>query len=104
MTRSANSKHSFVLFVLLFLLIGAPLLSWLLAFCTHIPLFVIPILFWINIPASLFGRPLFKPTMIGYDPVGIAGWSVIVLFYVLIAVVLWAVIHVCLRLRTRKRA
>jgi len=88
--------------MLLFLLVGVPLLFWLIALCTGITLFVIPMLLWIGIPASVFGTPLFKPSMVGYDPVGIAGWSVAILFYVVIALVLWAVIHVSLSLRGRR--
>jgi hypothetical protein len=103
MPQSANSKHWLVLLVLLFLLIGVPMLSWLIARYTGITVFVIPILIWIGIPASLFGTPLFRPAMVGYDPVGIAGWSVAFLFYVVIALLLWAVIHVFLSLRGRRR-
>jgi hypothetical protein len=40
--------------------------------------------------------------MVGYDPVGIAGWSMVVLFYVAIAFVLWGAILVALWLRRRR--
>ena len=103
MPQSANSKHWIVLVVLLFLLIAAPLLLWLIAACTGFAPLIVPLLFWIALPASVFGAPLFRPTMVGSDPVGFAGWAVAFLFYVVIALVLWAVIHVCLSLRGRRR-
>ena len=98
-----NRSHWLVLLVLLFLLIGAPLLLWLVAICTHITLFIVPMLFWIAIPASLFGTSLFRPAIVGYDPVGIAGWSVAVLFYAGVALILWAVIQLALSLWDRRR-
>jgi len=103
MQPRVNNKRWLVLAAFLFLLIGVPLLLWLVAFFTHITLLIIPLLFWICLPGSLFGRPLFKTTMFGYDPVGWAGWSVTVLFYVVIALVLWAVVLVFLSRRGRPR-
>jgi hypothetical protein len=102
MPQRANTRHLIALVVLLFLLVGAPLLLWVIAAYTHITVLVVPILFWIGLPASLFGAPLFKLTMVGYDPVGIAGWSMVVLFYVAIAFVLWGAILVALWLRRRR--
>ena len=96
MPQRANSRHWKLLGVLLFLLIGMPLLLWLIALWTHTMLFVVPVLFWIAIPASVFGSPLFKSTPFGYDPVGMAGWSTIVLFYVAIAFILWGVVRASL--------
>lgn len=103
MPRSANSKHWLVLFVLLLLLIGVPFLLWLIAIYTGLTVAIVPMLFWIALPASVFGSPLFRPTMVGSDPAGIAGWSVAFLFYIAIALILWAVIRVFLSMRCRRR-
>ena len=99
MPQRANSRHWKLLGVLLFLLIGTPLLLWLIALWTHMMPFVVPVLFWIAVPEPVFGSPLFKSTAFGYDPVGIAGWSAAVLFYVSIAFILWGVVRASLSLR-----
>jgi hypothetical protein len=83
-----------LLFFLILLLNAAPFALWLIAVVSDAMFLIIPILYWIQIPAAIFGRPLFKPGYVSYEPVGTVGWCVVIAFWTVVATILWALIRV----------
>src|SRR5436309_3418081 len=104
--RAQASRRRGLLASLLFILLIIPWILWTVAAYTKAdwtaPL-IVRALFWIAIPASLFGQHLFRPLEIGYDPVGMAGWTVAALFYVAIAIGIWLILRGILSARKKRR-
>jgi hypothetical protein len=90
-----DRRWRLLLFLILFLNV-TPWALWLLAILSGGMTLIVPCLFWITIPGAIFGRPLFKPGYASYEPVGTAGWYVAILFWTVVAVILWVVIRVAL--------
>jgi hypothetical protein len=102
--HAKTNRHWGVLAGLLCLLLGVPWLLWAIAIYSEADWtfsLVLPVLFWIEIPAMILREPLFKPDPHGYSPAGIAGWSAATLFYIAIAFGVWIAIRSMLSLREK---
>jgi hypothetical protein len=68
-----------------------PLLCWVVGYCFQdhdFSLYLLCVVMaWVEIPAMIFGKPLFesgpRPADIGHHPNGFLGWLVLMLFYAL---------------------
>src|SRR5438132_3064758 len=87
-----DRRWRLLLFLILFLNV-TPWALWLVAVFSNAMVLIMPCLFWITIPGLIFGRPLFKPGYASPDPVGTAGWCVAILFWTVVAVILWVLIR-----------
>jgi hypothetical protein len=81
-----------LLLFLILLLNVAPWALWLIAALSGAIALIVPVLFWIEIPAAIFGSHLFEPATVGHMPTGTAGWFVAISFWTTIAIILWALI------------
>ena len=87
-----DRRWRLLLFLILFLNV-TPWALWLVAVFSNAMVLIMPCLFWITIPGLIFGRPLFKPGYASPEPVGTAGWFVAILFWTVVAVILWVLIR-----------
>jgi hypothetical protein len=81
--------------LLLSLVVAPPVIYWL---SHYVPdswqmLMIAPIYAQGVYPGSIFGRPLFAMGEAGPYPVGVSGWAVTIMFWLVIAVGLWATIR-----------
>src|SRR5258708_2693792 len=74
-----DRRWRLLVFLILFLNV-TPWALWFVATVSGAMALIIPILYWILLPALIFGRPLFEPATVGYEPVGIGGWCVAIVF------------------------
>jgi hypothetical protein len=91
--------------VVLLLLPLLCLIAWYsLSDCFDFTLFLLAIvIFWVEIPAMIFGTPFFEhgpsPADIGYYPNGFLGWLVLIVFYALASLAISLVIMYAMKRR-----